>query len=225
MDDAKRAAGEAAAQLVEPGMRLGFGTGSTVAYFLDALAARDLPGVVGIPTSEQTARRCEELGLGLASANDLDALDLAVDGADEFDDELQATKGGGGALLREKVVAHMAARFVVIATPDKQVRRLGRTFPLPVEVVPFALAPVRRALERRGAEVTVRGGQADPTVTDNGNLILDATFPEGIEDPAVLDLALAHEPGVVTSGLFIDLVDHVILGHPDGSTTRVDATG
>ncbi|MCC5948613.1 MAG: ribose-5-phosphate isomerase RpiA [Nitriliruptoraceae bacterium] len=220
MDEAKRAAGTAAAALVEPGMRLGLGTGSTVAHLLDALAARRVADIAGIPTSRATEERCRELGIALLSPEDVAELDLAIDGADEFDASFQVTKGGGGALLREKVVATMARRFVVVATPDKEVERLGRSFPLPVEIVPFARGPVRRALEARGASVVLRRDASGPVLTDNGNEILDATFPAGIEDPAVLDLVLAAEPGVVTSGLFIDLVDEVILGAPDGTTVH-----
>lgn len=222
MDAAKRAAGEAAAALVEPGMRLGLGTGSTVGFLLEAIAARGLEDVVGIPTSEATAERCRALGIALTTPDDLGRLDLAIDGADEFDPTLTATKGGGGALLREKVVATMADRFVLIATPDKQVERLGRSFPLPVEVVPFARRPVQDAIGARGATVSLRMDGTTPVVTDNGNHILDATFPDGIEDPAVLDLALAMVPGVVTSGLFVEMATTAILGTPDGDVEVID---
>lgn len=220
-DASKRAAARAAAQLVESGMRLGLGSGSTVAHFLDALAARSLD-VVGVPTSEATAARCRELGIALVGPGDVDALDLAVDGADEIDHELAVTKGGGGALLREKVVASMASRFVVIATPDKVVERLADTFPLPVEVVPFAVAPVRRALVAAGFEARERTRDGGASVrTDNGNAVIDARFPGGLADPAVTDVTLALEPGVVTTGLFIDLVDVVLLGQDDGEVTRL----
>lgn len=215
-DAGKRAAGTAAAELVEPGMQLGLGTGSTVRWFLEGIAARGLD-VAGVPTSQGTADRCLELGIRLLDPLHAPRLDLAVDGADEFDTDLTATKGGGGALVREKVVATMAERFVVIATPDKAVPRLGDTFPLPVEVVPFAVGPVSRAIQERGAVVSLRlGSDGEPYRTDNGNAVLDARFPGGIEDPAVTDVMLATTPGVVTSGLFVDLVDLVILGDPHG---------
>lgn len=211
---AKRAAGVAAAQLVEDGMRLGLGTGSTVAYFLDALAERELT-VSGVATSSATEARCRELGIPLLDADVVDALDLCVDGADELDHELNLTKGGGGALLREKVVATLSRRMVVIATPDKLVERLGASFPLPVEVVPFAIGPVTRRLERLGFEVTRRDD--GDFRTDNGNAILDARLAGGIEDAVVMDVTLSMVPGVAENGLFIDLATRALLGHPDGS--------
>ncbi|GGI03130.1 ribose-5-phosphate isomerase RpiA [Egicoccus halophilus] len=220
MSTAKRVAGEAAAELVEDGMRLGLGTGSTVAYFLDALAARGLD-VAGVPTSEATATRCRELGIRLLDVATTDALDLAVDGADELDAGLELTKGGGGALLREKVVAALADRFVVIATRDKLVDRLGDTFPVPVEVVPFALGPVGRVLTERGFELTERtDAEGRSYRTDNGNAILDARMPAGIADPAVTDVALALIPGVAAHGLFLDLATEALLGDDEGGLLR-----
>jgi len=215
MSTGKQAAAEAAAELVESGMRLGLGTGSTIAYFLDALAARGLD-VAGVPTSDATAARCRELGIPLLDIDTTTELDLAVDGADELDHTLQLTKGGGGALLREKVVASLAARFVVIATTDKLVARLGDSFPLPIEVVPFARRPVRHQLEQRGFEVVERHGDAGPYRTDNGNAILDARLPGGVEDPAVLDLELARLPGVADHGLFVDMATEALLSDHDG---------
>lgn len=214
MSAAKQAAGEAAAALVEPGMQLGLGTGSTVAFFLDALAERDLE-VAGVPTSEETAARCRELGIELLDLADVERLDLVVDGADELTPALALTKGGGGALLREKVVASMGEQFVVIATPDKVVDRLGATFPLPIEVVDFAIPEVVRRVRRLGAaEVSVRGNGGYRT--DNGNAILDAVFPEGIPDVDVLDVALALVPGVAEHGLFVGLATGALLGTEDG---------
>lgn len=216
---AKRAAGETAAQLIEDGMLLGLGTGSTVAYFLDALAARGLD-VAGVPTSDATAARCRELGIRLLDPGP--DLDLAIDGADELDGSLSLTKGGGGALLREKVVAWSARRMVVIATQDKVVERLGDSFPIPVEVVPFALVPVRRALEELGFEVTPRGG--GQFRTDNGNGVLDARMPGGIEDPETMELMLALVPGVAESGLFIGMASWAILGQDDGEVVVLEST-
>lgn len=213
MTDGKRAAGRAAAERVGDGMRLGLGTGSTVAHFLDALAERGAD-VAGVPTSQATADRCRELGISLLDPADVDRLDLCVDGADELTPQLALTKGGGGALLREKVVADMADRMIVIATPGKVVERLGDSFPLPVEVVPFAVAPVRRSLERLGCEVAVRDGGAYRT--DNGNAVLDARFPGGIEDPAETAATLAAIPGVAEHGLFVGMATEAILGRPDG---------
>lgn len=222
VDPAKQAAGVAAAALVEDGMKLGLGTGSTVAYFLEAVAERDLTGIAGIATSEATARHCRELGIELLDPAETARLDLCVDGADELDRELALTKGGGGALLREKVVASLADRMVVIATPDKVVDRLGDSFPLPVEVVPFAVAPVRRRLESLGFEVAERGHVGGDTIlTDNGNAILDARMPHGIEDPATMEVIVSLIPGVAENGLFIDLADLALLGRPDGSVERL----
>lgn len=214
--DPKRAAGTAAAGLVEDGMHLGLGTGSTVRWFLEALAERRLD-VAGVPTSQDTAERCRALGIALLDPSSVIHLDLAVDGADEFDPQLTVTKGGGGALLREKVVASMAERFVLIATPDKEVERLGETFPLPIEVVPFALGPVAHALREQGLTPTERRHRdGSPYRTDNGNAILDAQYPGGIEHPAVTEVSLSMIPGVVANGLFVDMVELAVLGHPDG---------
>jgi ribose 5-phosphate isomerase A len=217
---AKQAAGEAAAELVEDGMRLGLGTGSTVAYFLEALARRRLD-VAGVPTSEATADRCRELGIDLLGLDEVAELDLVVDGADELTRDLALTKGGGGALLREKVVASMGERFVVIATPDKVVDRLGATFPLPIEVVDFAVPEVVRRLRGLGvAEAMVRGNGSYRT--DNGNAIVDAVFADGIDDVDVLDVALALLPGVAEHGLFVDLATEALLGTEDG-VERIEA--
>jgi ribose 5-phosphate isomerase A len=213
----KRAAGTAAAELVEDGMQLGLGTGSTVRWFLEALAERRLD-VAGIPTSQDTAERCRILGIELLDPAHVVHVDLAVDGADEFDADLSATKGGGGALLREKVVASMAERFVIIATPDKAVERLGDRFPLPIEVVPFALGPVLHTLREREVQPTERRyPDGRPYRTDNGNAIVDAHYPGGIEDPAVTELSLALIPGVVANGLFVELAELAVLGRADGS--------
>jgi ribose 5-phosphate isomerase A len=215
-DQPKRAAGTAAADLVEDGMRLGLGTGSTVRWFLEALADRRLE-VAGVPTSQDTAERCSALGIELLDPASVVHLDLAVDGADEFDAELTATKGGGGALLREKVVASIAERFVIVATPDKAVERLGDTFPLPIEVVPFALGPVVQALREGGADPMERRHlDGSPYRTDNGNAIVDARYPGGIDDPAATEITLSMIPGVVANGLFVELATLAVLGHTDG---------
>jgi ribose 5-phosphate isomerase A len=217
IDAAKDAAGRAAAQLVRPGMRLGLGTGSTVDRFLVALAERGLD-VAGVPTSEATERRCRELGIPLLDPAEVDRLDLVVDGADELTRDLMLTKGGGGALLREKVVATMGERFAVIATVDKLVPRLGDTFAVPVEVVPFALHPVRRELEREGLDAVERAG-ADGAAyrTDNGNAILDVRLDGGLLDAELADVWITMLPGVVTSGIFVDLATEALLGRPDGT--------
>lgn len=221
VERAKQAAGRAAAELVEPGMLLGLGTGSTVAHLLAALADRHLE-IRGVPTSEDTAERCRELGIGLVDTSEVARLDLCIDGADELTRDLTLTKGGGGALLREKVVAAMSEAMVVIATPDKVVERLGASHPLPVEVVPFAVPPVQRALEHLGFEVTAREG--GDYRTDNGNAILDCRRPGGIDDPARTAAEIRMLPGVAEQGLFVGLADLALLGEPDGSVQRVDGT-
>lgn len=224
MTTGKQAAGEAAVALVEPGMRLGLGTGSTVAFFLDALAARGID-VAGVPTSEATAAHCREVGIQLLDVGDVERLDLVVDGADELTPDLALTKGGGGALLREKVVASMADRFVVIATPDKVVDRLGASFPLPIEVVDFAAPEVARRVRDLGAtEVNLRGAGGERT--DNGNVILDAVFADGISDVDVLAVALSLQPGIAEHGLFVDMADQALLGADAGvEVLRAPADG
>jgi ribose 5-phosphate isomerase A len=216
----KIAAGRRAATLVEDGMVLGLGTGSTVAHFLDALADAGRQ-VRGVPTSEATAARCRELGIELVGPGEVDTLDLAVDGADELDHDLTLVKGGGGALLREKVVAAMADRFVVIATTDKLVARLADRFPLPVEVVPFALGPVRRRLEGLGFEVVERSGPTGSYRTDNGNAVLDCRAPDGLDDPALTEVELSMIPGVAANGLFVELATCALLGDEHGEVVEL----
>lgn len=221
-DAAKRAAAQAACSYVEDGMVLGLGTGSTVEHLLVALAAsgRD---VVGIPTSEATARRCRELGIALRSPDTNPTVDLAIDGADELDATLTLVKGGGGALFREKIVAAMAERFVVIAGRDKLVARLGDSFAIPVEVLPFAQRPVRDWLTDAGYEVVLRHRDGQLATTDNGNLLLDARWPGGLEDPAASEIGISLLPGVVACGLFVELADVAVLGDDDGATEEIHA--
>jgi ribose 5-phosphate isomerase A len=219
-DPAKRAAGEAAAALAASGMRLGLGTGSTTAYALAALGRRireDGLAVAGVPTSFAAEQLARQHGVPLATLDD-GPLDLALDGADEVDDALDLIKGRGAAHAREKVVAADAARFVVVADPSKRVGRLGQAKALPVEVLPMAVGPVRRALERLGATPTLRMGQAKdgPVLTDQGLWILDATFEGGMDDPAAVARALDAQPGVLDHGLFLGLATDVLVGHLDG---------
>ncbi len=222
IDARKRAAALAALELIQDGMQLGLGTGSTVEHLLGAIAERGLD-VAGVPTSEATEAYCRELDLRVLHPSEVESLDLAIDGADELDHALTATKGGGGALLREKVVAAMSERFVVIATTDKLVDRLGHSFPLPIEVVPFAAGPVTRRLRERGYDVQLRtAGEGPAVVTDNGNHLLDARMVGGIEDPAVEELWIAALPGVVECGLFVDLVDHALLADEDGRVLSLE---
>ena len=216
-DEMKRQAGLRAAELVEPGMRLGIGTGSTAEAFVRVLADRVRDGlrIVGVPTSERTMALCAELGVPLASLDDVPELDLTIDGADEIDGAFRLVKGGGGALLREKIVAAASARMVVIADVSKRVETLGR-FPLPIEVNAFGLGAttlaVGRAARLLGLEpalsLRMRGEQ--PFVTDGGHLVIDASFGR-IPDPEALSAALHAVPGVVEHGLFLGLASVAVI--------------
>ena len=219
----KRNAALAALDFVEPGMRLGLGTGSTARHFLEALALRVNAGfdVIGVPTSEATRRDAERLGLPLTTLDDAPHLDLTVDGADEIAPDLSLIKGGGGALLFEKIVAAASERMIVIADHGKWVSLLGQ-FPLPIEVVSFGLAATRLAVEAACAEagspgpaVLRRGSDGHPLVTDSGHLILDATLGR-IAEPQRLADRLAGVPGVVEHGLFIGLAQAAVIAGPDG---------
>ncbi len=218
-DPAKRAAAMAALELVEAGMRLGLGTGSTAALFVEALGARVRAGlaVTGVPTSSATRAQAEALGIPLATLEAAAPLDLTVDGADEIGPGLALIKGGGGALLQEKIVAAASRRMVVIADASKEVAALG-AFPLPVEIVRFGWRVTAARIEAAaGVAGRLRGGEADPFLTDEGHYILD--LPMGrIEDPAALEATLAVLPGVVESGLFTGLAAGAILGDAQGRT-------
>jgi ribose 5-phosphate isomerase A len=216
----KEVAGRRAAELVEDGMTVGLGTGSTVQFTLVALgeriAAENL-AVRGVPTSIDTEKKARELGVPLVSLDEVEHIDLTIDGADEIDGDFNMVKGGGGALLREKVVAAISKREAIVVGGDKIVKRLGTTFPLPVEAVPFAVGPVKRALVRLGCAPRLRERGGKPYVTDNGNHILDCTFKQGIADAPALERAIAMIPGAVASGLFIGLAHLLVIGSDDGS--------
>jgi ribose 5-phosphate isomerase A len=221
-DSHKHAAALRALDLVQPGMRLGLGTGSTAAHFLALLAARVQHGlaITAVPTSEATRAEAERLAIPL-TALDERLLDLTVDGADEIAPDLTLIKGGGGALLREKIVAAASARMVVIADESKRVSVLGR-FPLPVEVVPFGLAATRRAIEAAalaaccpGPAELRRDHEGLAFVTDGGHLIIDLALGR-IPDPKDLATRLAAIPGVVEHGLFIGLARMAIIAGARG---------
>lgn len=223
-DSFKRAAAMRAAALVRDGMRLGLGTGSTAAHFVDMVGEKVAAGarLVCVPTSEQTRRQAESLAIPLTTLDETPELDLTVDGADEFDPHLRLIKGGGGALLREKIVASASARMVVITDRSKQVEVLGR-FPLPVEVIPFGLEATRRAMQRAIAsagcsgELSVRlTRDGNIFATDAGNYIIDCSLGR-IPDPEALAAALAPVPGVVEHGLFLAMADTVIIGDAAGT--------
>jgi ribose 5-phosphate isomerase A len=220
----KRAAGEAAYGEVRTGMAVGLGTGSTVHWFLEALgrglSSGEVEDIRGVPTSRHTEGRCRELGIPLIELHEAGELDLAVDGADEVDPELELIKGMGGALLREKLVAGAARRFVVIVDEGKLVRRLGSLSPLPVEVVPFAWRTHLPFFRELGAEPVPReSADGDLYVTDNGNHIVDLSFPGAIEAPQEIEKALRSRPGIVASGLFLEMAHRVHVGRADGVET------
>lgn len=217
-EDLKRAVAEAAARRVESGMKLGLGTGSTAALFVEALSARvksgEVADVVGVPTSERTAAQATRLGIPVASLDELRHLDLGVDGADEVDPALDLIKGLGGALLREKIVAAACGRFVVIVDEGKLVERLGRRCPVPVEVLPFAWRTTARAIEGLGGQPALREQDGASYRTDQGNHILDCRFE--IEDARALGRDLEAIPGVLGHGLFLGMASEVIVGRLDG---------
>jgi ribose 5-phosphate isomerase A len=217
-DDQKRISGEAAAQLVESGMVVGLGTGSTAAWFVKALAARKLD-IRGVPTSEATANLARELGIALAALDDVKRIDLTVDGADEIGPGLSLIKGGGAALLREKLVWEASKRCVVIADAAKHVTALGR-FPLPIEVVRFGHVHTGQRLADIAAEFDLlpprlRMAERGVVVTDGGNVIYDMAAGV-IAQPAALAAALKAVTGVVDHGLFLDLADEALLGTDQG---------
>ena len=224
-DLAKRAAAARALEMVEDGMVLGLGTGSTAAWFVRLLSERmrsEGMRVVGVATSSATVWLAEELGVPLKPLEAVAGIDLTVDGADEVDAKLNLIKGAGAALLQEKIVAAASARMVVIADDSKRVHRLG-AFPLPVEIVRFGWTVTRTAvvhllgsMEVDGHDVAVRMGANGPLVTDEGHYILDLHLRR-IGDPPALAAALNALPGVVDNGLFIDMANCVILGHADGT--------
>jgi ribose 5-phosphate isomerase A len=222
-EDYKRQAAAAALEFVEPGMRIGLGTGSTAKHFVALLSERVRMGldVVGVATSETTRTQAEQLGVPLTTLDETPQLDLTVDGADEIAPDLTLIKGGGGALLHEKIVAAASSRMLVIADESKWVALLG-AFPLPIEVVSFGLGATRRAVENAAAEAgapgpanlrRTRDGHA--FVTEAGHVILDAALTRIIE-PQILADRLNRVPGVVEHGLFIGLAKTAIIAGPDG---------
>ena len=216
--DAKQRAGFRAAEFVEDGMRVGLGTGTTARWLVERLGERVREGlrVRCVPTSRQTEEQARRSGVTLATLGEVGELDIAIDGADEIGPGLALIKGGGGALLREKLVASAARRFVVIADASKVVEVLGR-FPLPVEVVPFAWElTARRVASVAGVEPALRRGEGgEPYVTDNGNFILDCRCGE-IADPARTERELKSLAGVVESGLFVGMADLAVVSTDGG---------
>lgn len=230
IDRAKYAASLHAVALVEDGMKLGLGTGSTAAFMVRCLAERvkaEGLRLTCVPTSTRTADLGRELGLNIVTLEEAGWLDLTIDGADEFDGELSLIKGGGGALLQEKIVATASDRMVVITDAAKRVATLG-AFPLPVEVIPFGwqatrqlIAELLKGQDVGGEAISLRMAGEQPFRTDENNYILDLHLNR-IGDPRQLSLLINQIAGVVENGLFLDICDTVIVGHTDGSAEVVD---
>lgn len=214
---AKRAAAYAAADLVPNGTTIGFGTGSTFAFVLERLAQRMQTGlrVRGVATSRATTELAGKLGIPVLELDAVDRLDLAIDGADEVDPHKNLIKGGGGAHLRERLVAIAAKELIVIVDDKKLVPMLGKAFLLPVEVVPFGWQHTARRVAATGCEVTRRERNGSAFVSDNGNFVLDCRYP-GIADPAGLQRTLDAMPGVVDHGLFVGLAGRVVVADAAG---------
>ncbi|MFD0979032.1 ribose-5-phosphate isomerase RpiA [Tropicimonas aquimaris] len=224
IDRAKYIAARRSCDYVQSGMRVGLGTGSTAAWMvrcLGEMVREEGLDIVGVPTSTRTADLARQVGVPVVSLDEAKWLDVTIDGADEFDENLNLIKGGGGALLQEKIVATASDRMVVIADAAKEVRALG-AFPLPVETVPFGWQTTKALVEETlvnmdvlGREATLRMNDDVPFVTDEGNYIIDLHLHR-IGNPRQLALVLNQIPGVVENGLFIDICDAVVIGHSDG---------
>lgn len=222
----KKQVGAAAAAMVKSGSIVGLGTGSTAAFMIQALGDRlksgDLTDIQGVTTSFQGEVLARECGIPLTTLDMIDGIDIAIDGADEVDPDLNLIKGGGAAHTQEKLVEAFSKQFIVIVDSSKLVDKLNLNFLLPVEVLPKALNPVTKAIERLGSKVTLRMGvkKSGPVVTDQGNLILDVKFANGIDDAVALEKTLNNIPGVLENGLFVNMVDLVLVGEViDGQPT------
>lgn len=219
-DELKQLAADRAVEFVESGMVVGLGTGSTASHAMRRLSERlhqgELQSISGVPTSEATARQARELGIPLTTLDEHLQLDLTIDGADEVDPDLNLIKGLGGALLWEKIVANASRRLIIAVDDSKCVEQLGTHSPLPVEIVPFGWRLQLAYLESLGGRPSLRlAANAEPYVTDSGHYIIDCQFA-GIDDPYMLATALSAQPGIVEHGLFLDMVDAVVVGTPDG---------
>jgi len=216
----KQRAAAAAAELITDGMILGLGTGTTASYLVQILGERVRQGlrIQGVPTSEATRQLAIAEGVPLTTLEEQLVLDLCLDGADEVDPDLNLIKGGGGALLREKIVASAARQRIIMVDVSKCVDCLG-AFPLAVEVIPFGWEVTRRQLEQFGGVPTLRQQEGKPFVTDQGHYIIDCALSR-IEDVPKLNHQLNQLPGVVENGLFVDMTDRLIIGSPDGITEK-----
>jgi ribose 5-phosphate isomerase A len=217
-DPAKLRAAQTAAALVTEGMTVGLGSGTTASLVIQQLGERvrrEGLHLIGVPNSESSAALARSLGIALSELDDIDTLDLDIDGADEVDPQFRMIKGRGGALLREKIVAAASKRRVIVVAPGKRVDRLGRKYPVPVEVAPFGVRHTERKLRALGAVPTIRRREdGAPMITDGGHQIIDCRFIE-IADPADLDRRLRQVVGVLETGLFIGLCDLLVVGHDD----------
>ncbi len=219
INELKRLAAAAAVDAVQSGMIVGLGTGSTAALMVQELGLRlqdgRLQNIVGIPTSEQSARQARALGIPLTTLAEQPTLDVTIDGADEIDPQLDLIKGLGGSLLREKIVASSSARFIIIGDQRKLVKRLGTRAPLPVEVIPFAQRPVSDFLRALGSQPFIREKDGETFITDEGNIILDCHFAE-IVNPRQLAREIKFCPGVVEHGFFLDMATEAIVATSTG---------
>ncbi|EHD1579715.1 ribose-5-phosphate isomerase RpiA [Listeria monocytogenes] len=215
----KKVAGEKACEWIEDGMVVGLGTGSTVYYTIEKLGQMVNNGlhITGVATSEETTKQAEKLGIPLKSLNDVTEIDVTIDGADEIDTNFQGIKGGGGALLREKMVASASLKNIWVVSEEKLVRTLGK-FPLPLEVIPFGWKQIERTLAKEQIQTNLRKqSNGKVYVTNNGNYILDIVN-QSFTDAEMWQEKLAQIPGVVEHGLFLDYVDVIICGKANGET-------
>jgi len=216
MSEKKRLAAERAVSIVKDGMVLGLGTGSTAYFAVEAVGRLVSEGhdLRGVPTSRATEEQARKCGIPLLELDEVERIDLTIDGADEVDGRMDLIKGLGGALLREKMVAYISDQVVIVVDDAKLVNKLGQKAPLPVEVVPFGHRRTGRHLESLGCRAELRGG-TEPFVTDNGNLIYHCRF-DYIDDPYELELQLKQIPGVVESGLFLRMATKVVVANERG---------
>lgn len=219
-EELKKLAGEKAAEYISDGMVLGLGTGSTVKYVLQKIGELVQQGlnIKGIPTSMHTRKIANEYNIPLTTLEENPEIDLTIDGADEVDSRLNLIKGGGGALTREKIIAYYSKKVIIVIDESKIVKALGIDFPLPVEVVKFGWTSTKKTLEKFGCTVELRKIMGEPFITDNSNYILDCEF-DRITDPEGLEKEINNIPGVAENGLFIGLVDEVIVGSKQGLMT------
>ncbi|PHE53314.1 ribose 5-phosphate isomerase A [Bacillus pseudomycoides] len=217
MTDLKRLAGEYAADFVKDGMKIGLGTGSTVYWTIQKLGQLISEGLTiqAVPTSIETEKLAVQLSIPLIPLSNVDYLDLTIDGADEINPNLHLIKGGGGALLREKIVATSSQKLIIIADESKLVKDLG-TFPLPIEIVPFAWEQTAKRIQSFGYQTILRTQNNQPFITDNGNMILDCVFPNQITNPIETHQQVKIVTGVIETGLFINMVNKAIIATEKG---------